>query len=86
MAAGGKREGAGRKPKAQEEKAQDLIKRALRELYRKDSDDENTVQFLKSFAETQKGQQFIAEHLLGKPKENLNLSGGVSINPIEWVE
>ena len=44
------------------------------------------MQFLKSFAETQKGQQFIAEHLLGKPKENLNLSGGVSINPIEWVE
>ena len=35
MAAGGKREGAGRKPKAQEEKAQNLIKRALKELYKK---------------------------------------------------
>jgi hypothetical protein len=86
MPAGGKREGAGRKTVAEEEKSKALMREALKLLYRKDGDDENTILFIKDFAETSKGQQFIAEHLLGKPKENLNLTGDVSILPIQWVE
>lgn len=77
---------AGRKPKADEEKANTLIKAALKELYNKDSDDENIIQFLKEFSQSSRGQQFIAEHLLGKPKENLNITGDVNLAPIQWVE
>jgi hypothetical protein len=84
---GGKRAGAGRKPKADEDKAKNLIKQALKKLYKKDSDDENTILFLHSFAQTSKGQQFIAEHLLGKPKDVVESSVKIqSIEPIEWVE
>lgn len=77
---------AGRKSKSDEEKAKNLIHQALRKLYKSDEDDENTVLFLKDFAQTSRGQQFIAEHLLGKPKEQLNLTGDVNIAPIEWVK
>lgn len=83
---GGARPGAGRKSKADEEKAKTLIHQALNKLYKAEGDDENTVLFLKDFAQTSRGQQFIAEHLLGKPKENLNLTGDVAIAPIEWVK
>ena len=66
---GGARSGAGRKSKANEEKAKELIRLALKKLYNQEEDDENTVMFLNDFAQTTKGQQFIAEHLLGKPKD-----------------
>lgn len=66
---GGKRAGAGRKPKAQEELANTRILSALRTLYKKDADEENINLFLVDFIPTGRGQQFIAEHLLGKPKE-----------------
>ena len=83
---GGYRPGAGRPKRADEEKANTLIKAALKELYNKDSDDENIIQFLKEFSQSSRGQQFIAEHLLGKPKENLNITGDVNLAPIQWVE
>ena len=83
---GGAREGSGRKSKADEDKAKALIRQALKSIYSKDGDDENTVAFLKDFAQTPKGQQFVAEHLLGKPKENLNFSGDISMTPMEWVK
>lgn len=82
---GGARPGAGRPTKADEENSKKLIRKALKLIYKKDSDDQNTIHFLKTFAETSRGQQFIAEHLLGKPKENLNLTGDVSISPLQWV-
>lgn len=78
---------AGRKSKAEEDKAKNLIKSALKMLYKKDSDNENTILFLHDFAQTTKGQQFIAEHLLGKPKETVESTVNVtSIEPIQWVE
>ena len=78
---------AGRPKKADEEKAVNLIKQALKKLYKKDSDDENTILFLHDFAQTSKGQQFIAEHLLGKPKEKVESVVSIeSISPIEWIE
>ena len=66
---GGKRNGAGRKPKASEEHARAQIIKALRLVYDNDKDEDNIVSFLKEFSQTNRGQQFIAEHLLGKPKE-----------------
>ena len=84
---GGARKGAGRPSKSDEEKAVNLIKQALKKLYKKDSDDENTILFLHDFAQTSKGQQFIAEHLLGKPKEKVESVVSIeSISPIEWIE
>lgn len=66
---GGARKGAGRPKRVDEENAKKLIKTALRQLYSKDEDDDAVVEFLKEFAGTSRGQLFVAEHLLGKPKE-----------------
>ena len=63
---GGKREGAGRKPKAMEEHASRIINEAIKVIYRTDDDQEAQIKFLQAFAETSKGMQFIAEHLFGK--------------------
>jgi len=77
---------AGRPSKNDEDKAKNLIKAALKKLYKKDGDDENTIMFLHDFAQTTRGQQFIAEHLLGKPKEKVeNTVTIASIEPVEWV-
>lgn len=77
---------AGRKSLADEKKAKELIKLALKKLYKKDEDDDNTVAFLHDFAQTTRGQQFIAEHLLGKPKDVVeNTVTIANIEPIEWV-
>ena len=62
---------AGRKSKSDENKAQQLIKKALHKLYNQEEDDDNTIMFLHDFAQTPRGQQFIAEHLIGKPKEHV---------------
>ena len=67
---GGKREGAGRKPKADEEKVNNLFITALKELYKKDTEDEAKVSFIKNtLLESQRGQIFVAEHVFGKPKD-----------------
>ena len=73
---------AGRPSKNDEEKAKELMRAALKMLYKQDGDDDNTIAFLKEFAQTSRGQQFIAEHLLGKPKESVDLTtNGESIQP-----
>ena len=77
---------AGRPSKNDEDKAKNLIKAALKKLYKKDGDDETTIMFLHAFAQPTRGQQFIAEHLLGKPKEKVeNTVTIASIEPVEWV-
>ena len=63
---GGARKGGGRKPKAVEEQANTIIVKAIRDLYKTDTDEGAKIKFLKKFAETSRGQQFIAEHLFGK--------------------
>lgn len=78
---GGPRPNSGRKTKAQEEHAATIIKTALKELYNTDSDETAVQKFLIEFAQTGRGQQFIAEHLLGKPKDtiDLNAQGNIQI-------
>ena len=66
---GGKREGAGRPKKLDEELANTRILRALKGLYKKEEDEDNVNDFLTDFIPTERGQMFIAQHLLGKPKE-----------------
>lgn len=68
---GGKREGAGRKPKADEKKVNTLFVNALKKLYSVDSDEDAKEGFILTLLENQRGQLFIAEHLFGKPKETI---------------
>ena len=63
---------AGRKPKAQEDKALERIKAALRAVYNKTDDEPAIIEFLQDFAKTKEGMKFMAEHLLGKPATNIN--------------
>lgn len=66
----GNKLGKGRPPKADEEKVNNIFLSALKELYKKDTDDEAKKAFVKdTLMESQRGQLFIAEHIFGKPKE-----------------
>jgi len=68
---GGKREGAGRKSKADEEKVNIIFINALKSLYEVESNDEAKEKFVKeTLMDSQRGQIFIAEHIFGKaPQE-----------------
>jgi hypothetical protein len=72
--AGGKREGAGRKSKAIEQQANQIILNALKVMYSTDCEEQAKQDFIIELASNIRGKMFIAEHLLGKPKENLNLT------------
>ena len=63
---------AGRKSKADEEKANYIFLTALKEVYSKDIDKDAKVSFVKELLETPRGQLFIAEHVFGKPKETID--------------
>jgi len=70
---------AGKKSIVDEEKVNNLFITALKELYKKETDDEAKVHFIKNdLMSSQRGQLFIAEHIFGKaPQEikqtNLNI-------------
>jgi len=66
MSRGGARPNSGRKKKVDEEKANTLFCKALKEVYNKNTDDEAKVEFIKSLLENTRGQIFIAEHIFGK--------------------
>ena len=69
---GGKTQGAGRKPKVDEEKVNTIFSNALKQFYSKDNDSDAKIAFAKTLLESQRGQIFIAEHLFGKPKETID--------------
>jgi len=71
---GGYRENAGRKSKADEEKANYIFRTALKRIYKKDDDDEAKIEFVKELVKSQRGQLFVAEHLFGKAPDTLNFS------------
>ena len=68
---GGARKGAGRPSKADESKANTIMLQALKEIYKKDTDDEAKVEYVKDLHEFERGKMFIAEHVFGKAKEIL---------------
>jgi len=65
---------AGRKSKAEEQKVNTIFLTALKQLYKKDTDDDAKVRFVMDLADSQRGQLFIAEHLFGKPKDSLDVT------------
>ncbi len=72
---GGARQGAGRKPKREEDKLNNLFVEAVKRITKKDDDDEAKIDILVKLWETSaRGQIFIAEHLFGKPKENVDVN------------
>lgn len=68
---GGKIEGSGRKPKADEEKVNTIFSNALKTFYKVDTDVEAKEKLVHTLLESQRGQIFISEHLFGKPKETI---------------
>jgi hypothetical protein len=69
---GGKIEGAGRKPKADEQKVNTLFSNALKSFYAVETDEEAKINLVHTLMESQRGQIFISEHLFGKPKETID--------------
>lgn len=69
---GGKIEGAGRKPKADEQKVNTLFSNALKSFYAVETHEEAKIKLVHTLMESQRGQIFISEHLFGKPKETID--------------
>ena len=75
---GGVRAGAGRPTKVDELKANAIFIKALKVLYKQDTDDENKVSFIVDLLDSQRGQIFVAEHIFGKPKETVETTLNVN--------
>jgi hypothetical protein len=70
---------AGRKPKVEEQKVNNIFIQALKELYNKDTEDETKIAFVKNtLMESQRGQLFVAEHIFGKPKETIETTHNIN--------
>lgn len=70
---------AGRKPKIEEEKVNNIFLKALGQLYNKETDEETKIEFVKTtLMDSQRGQLFIAEHIFGKPKEVIEATHNVN--------
>ncbi len=76
---GGARPGAGRKPKADEEKTNSIFLTMIKEVKNVETDDEARIELAKELFSFERGCMFIAEHVFGKPKEiieNINIDAG----------
>lgn len=76
---GGARKGAGRKPVIDELTKNALIQKAVNVYYKTDVDEEGKEKLIHELLGFERGIMFIAEHLLGKPKEiieNINIDAG----------
>ncbi len=76
---GGARPGAGQPKKKATEHALYIMKKAIRELYNQDTDEKAQIKFLKDFAQTPRGQQFVAEHLFSKAPQVIENPDGVIV-------
>jgi hypothetical protein len=75
---GGAREGAGRRTVNDELKVNELFNKALKVLYKQDTDEENKVNFIVDLLDSQRGQIFVAEHLFGKAKDTVETTLNVN--------
>lgn len=75
---GGKREGAGRKPVADEQKSNAIFLAAIKQLKSVNTDEEARIELAKDLMTFDRGKIFISEHLFGKPKETID--SNVNIN------
>ena len=75
---GGARPNAGRKSVAEEQKVNSIMIKALKEFYKKDTDEDAKTELVKTLLESQRGQIFVSEHIFGKPKEIVETTHNVS--------
>lgn len=75
---GGAREGAGRRTVNDELKVNELFNKALKVLYKQDTDENNKVSFIVDLLDSQRGQIFVAEHLFGKAKDTVETTLNVN--------
>tara|TARA_R110000868_G_scaffold399825_1_gene673824 strand:- start:381 stop:671 length:291 start_codon:yes stop_codon:yes gene_type:complete len=75
---GGAREGAGRRTVNDELKVNELFNKALKVLYKQDTDDGNKINFIVDLLDSQRGQIFVAEHLFGKAKDTVETTLNVN--------
>jgi hypothetical protein len=66
---GGARQGAGRKPVSEEKSKNALIQKAVNSYYKTETDEEGKEKLIHELLGFERGVMFVAEHLLGKPKE-----------------
>ena len=71
--------GSGRKSKADEDKINTIFSTALKQLYKKDTDDEAKIEFVKGLLESQRGQIFVAGHVFGMPKNKVEVEGNLIV-------
>jgi hypothetical protein len=71
---GGKRPGSGRKPKVDEETQNNIFIEAVKKITGKDDEENAKIDLLVDLWDTQRGKIFIAEHIFGKPKEQLEVT------------
>lgn len=68
---GGKTEGAGRKPIADEQKTNAIFISAIKQVKNVDTDEEARIELAKDLLTFERGKIFISEHLFGKAKETI---------------
>lgn len=75
---GGAIPGNGRKPKADEEKANYIFTQTIKKIYGGSDDDEARMAFAADLLSFERGKMFIAEHLFGKPKDKVETTLNVN--------
>ena len=75
---GGARKGAGAKRKADIEKANEVFLNMIKSYHDVETDDEAKQELAKTLYSFERGQMFIAEHIFGKPDQNINTKVEVS--------
>jgi len=74
MAHGGKRGGSGRSPKWAEEENMQLLKDALKKLYKTDDDRMAIIKLIEENVGTDAGKLWVLRRLMGDPKKAVELS------------
>jgi hypothetical protein len=74
MTRGGKRHGAGRPTKVDEEKANVIFLNALKTVYNSDTEQQAKEEFLIDLMKDYRGKHFVAEHIFGKPNTVVDLN------------
>ena len=80
---GGKREGAGRPSKIQEETKNFAFINAIKEKYKQSDDIQGITKFILELLESDRGKIWCADKFLGKPKEIIDQTINSQDNQIE---
>ena len=91
---GGKTEGSGRKPIADEQKTNYIFIEAIKQVKNVETDDEARIALAVNLLEFERGIIFVSEHIFGKPTNHVDHSTmgeklqniinlGVGVNPEE---